>query len=387
YFTNNASDFLSDNSHYYKNIIQRYTSTAKFLSEFTEFSFSPYIRDNEFSKKISKRRENNEEELKSIEELETLRLHKPNPTSIPVDEIRTGLKTTKYSLRPSYQRQEKINRLKASSIIESILLGITLPPIFIYKRVDGVKEVIDGQQRLLSIVGFLGDEFLNENGKLTRSKNNNFKLTGLKVLTNLEGKRYSELDDHFQDKILDFVIDVVFIDEAGNSTFDPIDLFIRLNYKPYPIKQNSFEMWNSVVDPDVIKRVKSISKSDFSSWFFLRDPEQRKADRMLNEELITTLSYISYMKNTEEVIGLFPRKETITFRLKDKKGLSHFLTELDDTAIEKDLFLKAIDATQSTIESLTYILRDTSKESFNKLLNVKGVPHFRRTLQDFYVVW
>ncbi|RDL28606.1 hypothetical protein DA099_12760 [Photobacterium damselae] len=386
YFTCNFIKYNTDNSHYYKNIIERYSATANFFFEKTGFCFSQYIRDTTFSKKIASLRENNEDELKSIEELETLRLHKPNPTSIPVDEIRTGLRTTKYLLRPSYQRQEKINQLKASSIIESILLGITLPPIFVYKKTNGVKEVIDGQQRLLSIIGFLGDEFLNENGKLTRSKNNNFKLKGLKILTSLEGARYNDLEEHLQDKLLDFVIDVVVIDEAANATFDPIDLFIRLNYKPYPIKPNSFEMWNSVVDPEVVKKIKNISKSEFSSWFFLRDPDQRKADRMLNEELITTLSYIFYKKD-EEVIGLFPRKETITCRLKDKKGLSLFLTELDNTAVEKQSFLKAIDSTKDIIESLSILLDDVSKEGFNKLLNVKGAPIYRRTLQDFYVIW
>lgn len=388
YYSNNTSDFLVDNSHHYKNIIQRYTTTAKFFSEQTNFDFNPYIRDNNFTKRISKLRDDNEKKLKSIEELETLRLHKPNPTSIPIDEIKTGLKTTKYLLRPSYQRQEKINQLKASSIIESILLGITLPPIFIYKCKDGIKEVIDGQQRLLSIIGFMGDEFLNENGKLSRSKNNNFKLKGLKVLTNLEGKKFSDLDDHLQDKILDFVIDVIVIDEKLNANFDPIDLFIRLNYKPYPIKANSFEMWNSVVDPDVIKSIKEVSKSEFSSWFFLRETLQGKVDRMLNEELITTLAYTYYKKDSEKVIGLFPRKETITCRLKDKKGLTHFLTELDNTATEKNSFLVAIDKTKEKIESLSYLLDgDVSKESFNKLLNVKNTPNYRRTLQDFYVLW
>ena len=61
----------------------------------------------------------------------------------------------KFLVRPSYQRSEVINLLKASAIIESILLGINLPPIFIFKRLDGVSEVIDGQQRLLTILGFI----------------------------------------------------------------------------------------------------------------------------------------------------------------------------------------------------------------------------------------
>jgi len=43
------------------------------------------------------------------------------------------------------------------------------------------------------------------------------------------------------------------IGEQLNPQFNPVDLFIRLNDKPYPIKENSFEMWNSWVDAGVIE--------------------------------------------------------------------------------------------------------------------------------------
>ena len=58
----------------------------------------------------------------------------------------------RFMIRPSYQRSEVINLSKASAIIESILLGIPLPAIFIYKKTNGISEVIDGQQRLLTII-------------------------------------------------------------------------------------------------------------------------------------------------------------------------------------------------------------------------------------------
>ena len=60
------------------------------------------------------------------------------------------------NLRPNYQRNEVINRKKASGIIESAVLGIPLPPIYLFKDKEGKLEVIDGQQRLISFFGFLG---------------------------------------------------------------------------------------------------------------------------------------------------------------------------------------------------------------------------------------
>lgn len=376
--------------HYYRKIIARYETTARFFKQQTGFDFSEYIRDSNFSDKVKNLRQTEEGFSKSVDELSNLRSHKQNPTSVPIDEVRHDLKTTKYLIRPSYQRQEKINQLKASSIIESILLGITLPPIFVYKRNSGVKEIVDGQQRLLSIIGFIGEQFYDETGKLTSSVNNNFRLKGLRILTSLEGDRFSDLSEHHQDKILDFVLDLIIIEQSMNESFDPVDLFIRLNYKPYPIKPNTFEMWNSIVDPDVIKMVKAVSKYSFSSWFFLRETNGKNADRMFNEELITVLSYIHYMnkKGNDSVIGLFPRKDTITCRVKDKKGLTNFLIELDNMAKEKEEFIESISSVSLMINNLEkWLGGDIDKDKFNKFLNVKNRSNFRRSLQDFYILW
>src|SRR5680860_243524 len=139
----------------------------------------------------------------------------------------------RYMIRPSYQRKEVININKASAIIESILLGIKLPPIFVFKRMDGINEVIDGQQRLLTLLGFIGEDYLDENNKLASSKNHKFKLRKLRILQELNGSSFTDLSEDERNKILDFQIYVVEIDALQNPYFDPVDLFIRLNDKPY----------------------------------------------------------------------------------------------------------------------------------------------------------
>jgi len=394
HYKTNIINYSEDSSHYYSNIITRYWDTAKLFAQMTGFDFSKYIKDENFKHKVGELKQTEFEAAKSIDELSNLRLNKNNPISTPVDEIRFDLKTTRYLLRPSYQRQEKINIQKASAIIESILLGINLPPIFIFKKNDNVKEVVDGQQRLLSIIGFLGDQFYNENGELTYSKNNNFKLKGLKILTDYEGANYSSLPEVLQDRILDFVIDLIIIEESVNDKFDPIDLFIRLNYKPYPIKNNSFEMWNSIVNFEVTRKIKTITSTEsINEWFFLRESKEGQPDRMLNEELITILSYISYIYDSdqkiEDVIGFFPRQDRITCRLKNKKALSDFLiNEIDANENYKQEFIKAIDKTNSLISNFGSLFEPVpTKETVNQFLNVKKSKTFRRSLQDFYVIW
>ncbi len=391
HYSENLNNYSESNSHYYRDIIARYTDTATFFNKNYDFDFLPFIRNDEFREKLAELRQSEFDAAKSIDELSNLRSNKPNPISTPIEEIKGDLKTTRYLLRPSYQRQEKINILKASSIIESILLGINLPPIFIFKKLEKVKEVVDGQQRLLAILGFLGEQYTDENGELLYSKNNNFKLKGLKILTDLEGSNYSALSEDQQDKILDFVIDLIIIEQEVNHKFDPIDLFIRLNYKPYPIKENSFEMWNSIVNHKVIKKIKeTTADSEYRDWFFLRETLDGRPDRMQNEEMITVLSALCYMKmkDSDDLIGFFPRQDRITCRLKNKKALTSFLLELDQDEKEKSLFISSIEKTHTLIKEFGLYFGDNpTKEDVNEYLNVKKSRTFRRSLQDFYVIW
>lgn len=396
HFDGNIEIYSQEDSHYDKNIIGRFNDIASFFKDVIHFDFGLYFRNSDFTKDIKKLRQNEDDLHGEIKQLESLRINKPSPISIYVDDLKMEVKSSRYLIRPPYQRQERITVLKASSIIESILLNIKLPPIFIYKRNDSdkhndsVKEVVDGQQRLLSIIGFLGEQYTDEKNKLTFSKNNSFKLKGLKILTELNGKNYQDLLQDQKDKILDFIIDEIIIEERINERFEPTDLFIRLNQKPYPIKQNSFEMWNSTVDKDIIQKIKIVTNKHFL-WFFSREINvQERTDRMDNEELVTVLSYIVYNNKSHEydkTLGLFLRQNRITCRIKDKNSLTIFLNRLEKNVSEKNIFLECIDETDRIIRFLGQLLKKTSKETLNTFLNVKKSRKFIRSFQDFYIIW
>jgi hypothetical protein len=272
------------------------------------------------------------------------------------------------------------------------LLGIALPPIFIYKKKNNVREVVDGQQRLLSIIAFMGKQYCDENNKLVYSKNNNFKLKKLNILDGLNGSKFSELSEEDQDKILDFNIDEIVIDEALNEDFDPIDLFIRLNQKPYPIKQNSFEMWNSTVDGEVIQKIKKVTNHNID-WFYIKErkEEMGRADRMENEELMTLLTYIDAKLESEDyskILGSFQRLDRLTLRIYDKSSVTRYLEGLGKNLTEKESFIRYIDETNKKIKLLGEILSDDiDKDKLNDFFNVKHGATFRRSSQDFYISW
>jgi hypothetical protein len=76
--------------------------------------------------------------------------------------------------------------------------------------------------------------------------------------------------------------------------------------------------------------------------------------------------------------------------LKYKTGLTDFLTKLEKEANEKSQFLKSIETTDKIIENLgDYLGAETriAKENLNRALNISNKPIFRRSLQDFYIMW
>lgn len=384
--------YSDDNSYYYKNIIDRYTDTALFFEKHVDFKFNMYIKNSEFKNNLKTIKQGDQDVKNVVQQLDGLRINKPSPISKPIEEILSDVLTSKYLLRPTYQRQERITEQKASSIIESILLGISLPPIFVYKKNDGVKEVIDGQQRLLSIIAFTGQQYRTEDDKLTYSKNNNFKLKKLKILTDLNGLNFSALSSQDQDKIMDFVIDEIIIEQSINTNFDPTDLFIRLNQKPYPIQQNSFEMWNSTVDKSIVEKIKEVTNKHIH-WFYSKENNENetRTDRMENEELVTLLTYIYYTiskdSSYDKVLGTFKRIDRITCRIKNKNAITDYLTQLEDNSAEKENFLNYIDITDKKIEEFGTLFDSLSKETLTDFFNVKKSKTFRRSYQDFYIVW
>lgn len=93
-------------------------------------------------------------------------------------------------IHPEFQRFYRWSHTQKTGLIESILLGIPLPPIFVSQRADGVWDVVDGLQRLSTIfqfVGILKDEDDNEVEPLV--------LDGTKYLPALKDIRWEDQDN------------------------------------------------------------------------------------------------------------------------------------------------------------------------------------------------
>jgi uncharacterized protein with ParB-like and HNH nuclease domain len=80
-----------------------------------------------------------------------------------IGEIINLYKEKEVVIDPDFQRIFRWDIIQKSRLIESILVGIPLPSIFIQQRDDGVWDIIDGLQRLSTILEFTGE--LSSNGE------------------------------------------------------------------------------------------------------------------------------------------------------------------------------------------------------------------------------
>jgi hypothetical protein len=119
------------------------------------------------------------------------------------------------NLQPKYQREYVWNLRPElpSRLIESLLLEIPIPPIYFGKVSDGSLEMIDGQQRLTTLVNYV---------------TNKFPLRKLQRMASLNQKFFKDLAKDQQEKILDSPIRSIVIDAAGNTDLR-YEVFERLN--------------------------------------------------------------------------------------------------------------------------------------------------------------
>ncbi|WP_157618316.1 GmrSD restriction endonuclease domain-containing protein [Spirosoma spitsbergense] len=389
YISENISDFSLIRSFFSKEIYNRYEKIAIFFNEKFGVNFNLYLYYNSTFKEKNKEISPNRKDRISFDEL---RINKPEPSSIAIVDISRQMERQRFLIRPPYQRSEVINKKKSSSIIESILLGIKLPPIFVFKREDGISEVLDGQQRLLSILGFMQESYLDENNRKSSSSKNGYSLSlRNSILDSIDGKKFLQLDQDQQDKIKNFDLWVIEINQKYNQNFEPIDLFIRLNNKPYPIKEDTFEMWNSYISRELIESIKSVHNKN-KDWFYLR----KNNSRMEDENIYTSLIYLQFSQFTKGLdenhiskeLDVYKVVNKINFRVKSKNEISKVLEDVS----RKDEFIRAVnDFEFDFLKNLRELLTDESDKSnltINKTLDsIFIIENGRRTQQSFYALW
>lgn len=103
--------------------------------------------------------------------------------TMSIGEIANMYRDREIIIRPEFQRLFRWPIEKQSRLIESILLGLPIPSIFVSQQPDGTWELIDGLQRISTILKFMGELRNDSNGEFVPAE----PLTRTKYLPSLEG--------------------------------------------------------------------------------------------------------------------------------------------------------------------------------------------------------
>jgi len=178
-------------------------------------------------------------------------------------------------LRPEFQRLHVWDNKKSSRLIESVLMEVPIPVIYLSEESDGKYSVIDGQQRLNAFFNFL---------------ENKLRLRGLVVLPELNGKKYQEIPSNLQDKFENSTIRIIEIRRESQPDVK-FEIFERLNTGA--VQLNAQELRNCIYRGrynDLLANL--VEDKDFQFLLGLKEPHYRMQDR----ELI--LRFFAFYHNT-----------------------------------------------------------------------------------------
>ncbi|SFT19194.1 DUF262 domain-containing protein [Paenibacillus sp. BC26] len=177
-------------------------------------------------------------------------------------------------LNPEYQRNYVWDNKKASLLIESILLNIPIPVIYASEEEDSRWNVVDGLQRLTALKRFF---------------ENNFKLTGLQILSELNGVKYEDLNPKATRVLKNGNLRIILIFNDSHPEIK-YDIFLRLNTGS--VKLNEQELRNCLYRGNLNNAIKELAKNrKLLNILGLKSPHKR----MVDCEMI--LRYFAFSEN------------------------------------------------------------------------------------------
>ncbi|MCM0755595.1 DUF262 domain-containing protein [Desulfovibrio aminophilus] len=209
-----------------------------------------------------------------------------------LSELHRWYKSGRIIIDPEWQRNYVWDLSRASKLIESFLLDIPVPVIYLAKTDSGRYEVIDGLQRLTSVFNFF---------------DNKYKLQKLDLIREHKGKTFNKLPTEVQNKLEDSILrSFELSDSNGDIHFI---VFERLNTGG--IKLNDMEIRNCLYRGSLNSLIKDLAKNEnFIKAVSQKNFEKRMQDRAL------ILRFLAFYERTH---------------MKCTYGLKRFLNEFLDT--------------------------------------------------------
>lgn len=277
-------------------------------------------------------------------------------------------------LIPDYQREFVWSQKQASLLIESFLVGLPIPPVFLYIDESNKYVVIDGQQRITSVVYFFEGYFGGEDQK---SKRTVFKLIGLSPKSPFLNKSFTELPDSDQRKLRGAVLRAMNIRQLspkGEPTA-AYHIFERLNTGGTPLKPQ--EIRNCVYRGRVVERLRELNRN--SDWREILGKEDVDKHQKDVELILRLFSLFENLENYQR-----PMKDFLSTSM--KRNLNF---DSDNAKVFEGLFAKVASRIVAELGSKPFSSRGPVNSAllesvFVSLLRLgeSGIADFRSRFEE-----
>lgn len=274
-----------------------------------------------------------------------------------IGELISLYKEEELDIHPEFQRYFRWSILQKTKLIESILLGIPIPSIFVSQRDDGVWDVVDGLQRLSTIFEFIG--VLKDEKKILLPPSI---LVRTEYLPSLEGKKWDDANaenSFTSSQRLGFKREKLDIKIVKKESDDAIkyELFQRLN-----------TLGSKLSDQEVRNCLLVMLNKPFYEWLrtLSKDPSFLSSisipDRLLEQQYNMELALrfiilididVGDIKTTQD-LGAF-----ITEKMIDYAG-----SEVFDKDVEEDIFKRTFKYLDNAMEEKSFKKYNDAKQRF-----------------------
>lgn len=235
-------------------------------------------------------------------------------------------------LSPSFQRRPVWAKKAKSFFVDTIIRGLPIPIVFLREKTDvekltTVREVVDGQQRIRTLLSFIQPDCLPDfapafdDFKISRTHNQS-----------LAGKSYADLSAEMKKRILTYKISVHILPVETDDR-QILDIFRRMNATG--TKLNAQELRNAEWFGEFSQSVYDVSSQFLDEWRSWKLFSEMDIARMREVEFVSELFILSMNGITEQkdsIIESYYRDYDSTFvqRKLVEKRVSAVLKKIDD---------------------------------------------------------
>jgi hypothetical protein len=305
-------------------------------------------------------------------------------------------------LKPELQRYYVWEKPEASRFIESILLGLPVPSVFLANTPQDKKLIIDGYQRIMTVYDYVKEGIWRKDGKVFRLSNTD------KINVKFRNKSFKELDEKDQRRIKSTTIHAIMFEQKAPNDNDTslYQVFERINTGGRALMPQ--EIRNCVNQGEFNSLLFKLNANTYWRSLFGKlevDPRMRDMEFILRFLALDTefiknneSSSISLKKYLNEFMGATSSQSSqIVEQRKDKFNfVMHFIIENigenafynitggDDTKIRKRFYPTIFDAICPAVAIAHRHFGDNipSENLESKRLELLKDPEFRKFISE-----